>query len=761
MGHGILDSLDITDTTTATTGGLGALVVQGGALIKDNLIIDGFGTKLEVPGGVINCSLYSGSGQWNQNATFSDFFFPSRIHRSRFVAEITDSTNVGDTVVYQIQTDPFASGGATPSISTLLGVELFGGPGNTLTPSTYIHLKTTTDPGIATNVFAAEFDNRVRITDTTASTSTTSGALIVAGGVGISGDLYANAISISDTTASTSTTTGALTLLGGLGVNSLSYISELRVSSNTNATSDTTGALVVTGGMGIGRDCKIGGTGAGALQVTGGSILAGPVQLTAFSSASSKTTGALVVTGGVGVSGDLYVSNATVDSLSILDTTASTSRSTGALTVGGGVGVLGDLFATNIDADLQMDSGSLRVGVIPAKRDVFLLRALEQDHQYLTDLTSMNTSFVRVNSVAFVSDFDVPANTYNVVIQERHEYVPRFSSDGSTIQNFYCLDLLSTENSVSTTTINRFAMLHTDTRSDKTPSANTFAAIFDEKVLIESTQDCTGSDTGALQCAGGLNVKKTAFFEENMAIRGTVGDIANFGLYVGAPPATTSLSNYGFLDNSGNTGFSAGFTANYSAFFEDRVRVGGILAVQSDGRLKRDIEDLKESNFMNILKMKPKKYHWKRQKKSEWHYGLIAQEVEALMPELVNYARTFVYLEDDIFGDKQHLTLPQDIIDENPGDEMRIQKVNEKDEVYGPHISIHLEPTKTPGTYKLKEAYRGRFKVIGYYLNDCRDINYIGLIPHIIQAMKVIFEKVSLLEEKGQGISKGVRDKKE
>ena len=61
------------------------------------------------------------------------------------------------------------------------------------------------------------------ITGTTASTSKTSGALTVAGGVGVAGDLYAGNITggnanITGTTASTSKTTGALKVAGGIGV---------------------------------------------------------------------------------------------------------------------------------------------------------------------------------------------------------------------------------------------------------------------------------------------------------------------------------------------------------------------------------------------------------------------------------------------------------------------------------------------------------------------------------------------------------------
>jgi hypothetical protein len=61
--------------------------------------------------------------------------------------------------------------------------------------------------------------NNIRANGTAESTSTSTGALVVSGGVGVGGRLnVAGATSITSTTASTSTSTGALVVSGGLGV---------------------------------------------------------------------------------------------------------------------------------------------------------------------------------------------------------------------------------------------------------------------------------------------------------------------------------------------------------------------------------------------------------------------------------------------------------------------------------------------------------------------------------------------------------------
>jgi hypothetical protein len=65
----------------------------------------------------------------------------------------------------------------------------------------------------------------LKAVDTTASSSNTTGALIVSGGAGISGQVTASgALKTTDTTASTSTTTGSIIAAGGIGVAGAAYI---------------------------------------------------------------------------------------------------------------------------------------------------------------------------------------------------------------------------------------------------------------------------------------------------------------------------------------------------------------------------------------------------------------------------------------------------------------------------------------------------------------------------------------------------------
>jgi predicted acyltransferase (DUF342 family) len=227
------------------------------------------------------------------------------------------------------------------------------------------------------NVGALSADS-VSISDTTASSSKTSGALQVTGGVGIQGALYGAAgnfdgvTSVTNGTASSSKTSGALQVTGGVGIQGALYGAAgnfdgvTSVTNGTASSSKTSGALRVTGGVGI----------SGALYGAAGNF-DGVTSVTNGTASSSKTTGALRVTGGVGIQGALYGANANLedveaDSVNITDSTASSSKTTGALKVAGGVGIQGALYGaagnfdgvtsvTNASASSSKTSGALQV----------------------------------------------------------------------------------------------------------------------------------------------------------------------------------------------------------------------------------------------------------------------------------------------------------------------------------------------------------------------------------------------------------------
>ena len=152
-------------------------------------------------------------------------------------------------------------------------------------------LQSVTDRGSATS-------NVISITNGTASTSTTSGALKITGGLGVGGNVYAAALYDNNSRVLTLDTLGtySVTYIGtgpGISVDSHAGIvtvsntgtlalatsfgattpDAISITNATGSTSTTNGALTVAGGVGVGENLNVGGT----LKVAGGTTFSGSV----------------------------------------------------------------------------------------------------------------------------------------------------------------------------------------------------------------------------------------------------------------------------------------------------------------------------------------------------------------------------------------------------------------------------------------------------------------------------------------------------
>ena len=104
--------------------------------------------------------------------------------------------------------------------------------------------------------------SNVIVTGAASSSSTTTGALQVTGGVGIVENLNVGGVTkVWDASTSTTTTTGALKVAGGVGIVENLFVGGTGKIENIPSTSTATGALKVTGGVGIVENLFVGGTG--------------------------------------------------------------------------------------------------------------------------------------------------------------------------------------------------------------------------------------------------------------------------------------------------------------------------------------------------------------------------------------------------------------------------------------------------------------------------------------------------------------------
>ena len=222
---------------------------------------------------------------------------------------------------------------------------------------------------------------------TTGSSSTSSGALVVAGGAGIGENLnVADNADVGGTLIVTGATTlhsdlnvtGSSTLKDALGVSGIATISN-----DTESNATTSGALVVAGGVGIVKKLNVGQntTLSAALGVTGATTLNNTLGVTGVTTISNETDvsgqsltqGALIVSGGVAITkslnvginthvqGSLTVTGSTTvkDALgvsgiaTISNDTESDATTSGALVVAGGAGIAKKL---NVGSDTTLSA---------------------------------------------------------------------------------------------------------------------------------------------------------------------------------------------------------------------------------------------------------------------------------------------------------------------------------------------------------------------------------------------------------------------
>lgn len=153
------------------------------------------------------------------------------------------------------------------------------------------------------------FNKAVTVGINTVSNATTTGALVVSGGVGIAGALnVGGTFGLSSTTEATTTTAAAFAVGGGIAAVK-NIISGGSLFANGTATSSnlTSGAFQVQGGAAIVGNLYVGGRQDGDTQ--GGSDKTG-LYVVATSTSTSTGTGAVVVKGGLGVAGPVFLSDA-------------------------------------------------------------------------------------------------------------------------------------------------------------------------------------------------------------------------------------------------------------------------------------------------------------------------------------------------------------------------------------------------------------------------------------------------------------------
>ena len=394
---------------------------------------------------------------------------------------------------------------------------------NTVTPSAELH--------VVGNVFVT---SNVSIADTTATSSKTTGALKVAGGVGVSGALFGSTAEFDGITKVTNNTTsgaknaGALIVTGGVGITGPLFGSTatldgvVNLTDDTTSTSATTGALKVVGGISTQENLHIG----GVSKVYG------------TTPSDGKTAGALIVAGGVGVSGALFGADANLEDVTADSVTASGMVKGATIS---GTNVYGTLAGANTAAVTTLTASGMVKGATISGTNVYGTLAgantaavttltasgmvkgatISGTNVYGT-LAGANTAAVTtLTASAMVKGATISGtNVYGTLAGANTAAVTTLTASGmvkgATISGTNVYGTLAGANTAAVTTLTASAMVKGATISGTnvygTLAGSNAAAITTLNasgvVTLADTTTSTSATTGALKVAGGISTQE-------------------------------------------------------------------------------------------------------------------------------------------------------------------------------------------------------------------------------------------------------------
>jgi len=450
----------------------------------------------------------------------------------------------------------------------------------------------------------------VTFTANTASSSTTSGTLVVTGGLGVSGAIYGGSLQ-STPIGSTTRSSGAFTTLASNGATTFT--------ANTAATNTTTGTVVVTGGIGA-----------------SGAIYAGSIQNTPIGS-STANSGAFTT----------LTANSTVDFTGTTDA-SNNSGDTGTLRCEGGASIAKRVY-----------SGGGFVGPIG--------NVSRSSGQFTTLDATSTVGFSPANANVTIS----PSGTGTATLSP---------AGGGSINNM----------SVGATTAStgKFTSLEATGNLDvaryvrHTGDTNTYIDFEADTISLytggsrEMTINTTGvrlGDTGngyfqpvsgnygSIQIDGGANGGwegysiggRVVFMHDNANATGIYDDANNEWLFYGVFNAQTEMRY-----NGGTKITTQSDGAQTSGIHR---ATGNIISNTSDARLKTNIENIPNA-LDKVLSLNGVTYNWNENTpddfdKEKTEVGLIAQEVQKVLPEIIHDAPFDRDLDGNSISGEEYITL--------------------------------------------------------------------------------------------------------
>ena len=512
---------------------------------------------------------------------------------------------------------------------------------------------------------ALDVDGLVNLNNVTDATNSTSGALVVDGGVGIAKKLYVgDDLNVTDDASigGTLVVTGASTLSSTLDVTGLVNLNNV-----TDATNSTSGALVVDGGVGIAKQLYVGDD----LNVTDAASIGGTLNVTGASTLSStlEVTGAAILSSTLGVTGATTLSNTlNVSGISnITNTTDSSSISTGAFIVAGGMGIAKKIFG---GSDLSIAGNSSLSGTLGVTGATILSNTLG-----VTGATSLSSTLnVSGNSIlqgslgvgTSMPDKKVEINsstgdclrlTYNDNDGSANNYVDLLVSNNGQFNitpSSGNINITSHNGSTTGLKLNNVLVTSTADELNYVDISNKGVAEADKALVVDSSRNIVNinyMDVAHMSAIKPNSSNNTIDYPISLIV--TPNTTASVGLGTGiefnSVNSNNDIYNAGYFNyvstnitNNSETGYfdfklaNSGVIDSIMTVSNNGVLTCTSLVETSDMRVKENIQDTNSKNSLDqILKVNVKTYNFIKDSQKKNYTGLIAQELHEIIPDAV------------------------------------------------------------------------------------------------------------------------------
>ena len=539
------------------------------------------------------------------------------------------------------------------------------------------------------NTFLINTNNgSTQITSNATSTSSTTGALKVSGGVGIVGNtnIGGGLGVVGSSTLSSVSVTGNATVGGTFGVSGNTTLNAVNITNATESSSTSIGAVTVTGGMGIGKNVNIGGglgvvgsstlssvgvtnnaTIGGTFGVSGNTTL-NAVNITNATDSSTTSNGAITITGGMGIGKNVNIGgglgvvgsstlssvgvtnnaniggtlgvtgNTTLNTVNITNATDSSNASSGAVTVTGGMGIsksvnIGGALGVNGTANM---SGTLTVIGQSTLANVGITGALGVTGNTNMDGTLTVIGKSTLGNVGITGTLGITGNTnmdgtLTVIGKSTLGNVGITGALGVTGNT----NMDGTLTVIGQSTLGNVGITGALGVTGNTNMSGTLT------VIGKSTLGSVGI-TGALGVTGNTNMDGTltVIGQSTLGNVGITGALGVTGQSTLGSVRITDTTN----STSSTTGalkIDGGLGVVGNSYFGSSLNVLGNFTststtTSSDARLKMNIKPIDDA-LNKVLSLNGVTYKWIDQNKynDRDQIGLIAQDVEKIIPELV------------------------------------------------------------------------------------------------------------------------------